>query len=616
MNRKDRRAGKAHNSQPKAAEADTALRARLSQAAASLNRGEFKAAAAVIQAVLVAHPRLAEAHYLLGNVNLFQEQFRKAAACYRRAIALAPGLAEAHNNLGIAQESQGLMADAAGHYRHAITLRADYAEAHNNLGNALLDLGQAEAAVSAFRAAIASRCARPEACYNNLGNVLAQLGRGEEAAEAYGKAIALQPRFLQALNNLSVLLFELGRSAEAIPLCREAIAVDPTLADGYYNLGNALRECGRLEEAVAAFRQAALLQPEDADTHIALGNVLLRCDQGDEARRLFRHAQRLRPLSKRAGIKAEADFSVLLLLAPGASNTPSDYLVGRAGYDSYFLGVMPDAEYDLDLLRRSGDVVVNLISDVDHGRDILPVALDLVERIGRPTINHPAKIMATGREEIAARLAGLPRCRIPRTIRLSGGALAAPDGDDALAGFSFPLLVRLSGTHGGEAFDKLADAASVAAFVADRPDADYYVTEYVDYRSEDGYFRKYRLIFTDGRILPYHLAIGDQWKVHHFRTDMANQDWMRREEEAFVDDPAGVFDAGHWAALRAIGAAIGLDYFGIDCSLDRDGNIVVFEVNATMLVHRGTSVFSYKEPAIARIKDAFDAMLTKAARPA
>ena len=29
----------------------------------------------------------------------------------------------------------------------------------------------------------------------------------------------------------------------------------------------------------------------------------------------------------------------------------------------------------------------------------------------------------------------------------------------------------------------------------------------------------------------------------------------------------------------------GLDYGGIDCGIDRDGRIVMFEANATMLVH-------------------------------
>ena len=35
-------------------------------------------------------------------------------------------------------------------------------------------------------------------------------------------------------------------------------------------------------------------------------------------------------------------------------------------------------------------------------------------------------------------------------------------------------------------------------------------------------------------ILPYHLAIGNDWKVHHLSTDMVNQPWMQREEAALA----------------------------------------------------------------------------------
>jgi hypothetical protein len=110
------------------------------------------------------------------------------------------------------------------------------------------------------------------------------------------------------------------------------------------------------------------------------------------------------------------------------------------------------------------------------------------------------------------------------------------------------------------------------------------------------------------------LAIHDHWKVHHFRTAMAAHAWMRSEEEAFVKNADVAFSAAHAEAFRAIHAAVDLDFFGIDCGLDRAGHIVVFEVNATMRVHDEHGIFAYKASAVARIKSAFDAMLAKAAR--
>jgi glutathione synthase/RimK-type ligase-like ATP-grasp enzyme len=220
--------------------------------------------------------------------------------------------------------------------------------------------------------------------------------------------------------------------------------------------------------------------------------------------------------------------------------------------------------------------------------------------------------MSTDRETIAQRLANIPGCIVPRTIRVAGPVLAEAASNGKCADFRLPLLVRVAGTHGGDDFDRFEDWAEIAKFVSKNPDANYYVIEYIDYRSTDYFFRKYRVIFVDGEILPYHLAIHNEWKVHHFRTDMANQAWMRTEEERYLADIGSIFNVANQGALQAIARATGLDYGGIDCGLDRDGRIVVFEANASMLVHdEKDETFAYKNQYIAKIKNAFDAMVAR-----
>jgi hypothetical protein len=96
---------------------------------------------------------------------------------------------------------------------------------------------------------------------------------------------------------------------------------------------------------------------------------------------------------------------------------------------------------------------------------------------------------------------------------------------------------------------------------------------------------------------------------------MADHAWMRREEECFLDDMGGVFDAGRVSALRGIATATGLDYGGIDCAVDGDGRIVVFEANASMLVHDERDAnFAYRNPHVARIREAFEGMLDRRRR--
>jgi hypothetical protein len=327
---------------------------------------------------------------------------------------------------------------------------------------------------------------------------------------------------------------------------------------------------------------------------------------------MFRQAQTLQPLITWRANQETAEFSAVFLDTPMAGSTPVNYLAGRASYDRHFHCVIPDTPVDTDLLRGKADIVFNMICNADDGADILVEALDLVRRLGRPTINHPSLIMNTDRETISGLLAGIPGCVVPRTLRVAALVLVEAARHEALAGFDLPLLVRVAGTHGGDDFDKFHDWDGIADFASEHPAANYYVTSFVDYRSEDGFFRKYRIIFIDGELLPYHLAIHDDWKVHHFRTDMAHQEWMRMEEACFLTNMGSVFNAAAQDALRAIARATELDYGGVDCGLDRDGRIVVFEANASMLVHdEKNNVFAYKNKSIANIKNAFDAMLSR-----
>ena len=157
------------------------------------------------------------------------------------------------------------------------------------------------------------------------------------------------------------------------------------------------------------------------------------------------------------------------------------------------------------------------------------------------------------------------------------------------------------------------DAQELQTFVSCREAPEYYLSEFIDYRSDDGFFRKYRFIFVGDDILPYHLAIDDTWKVHHASTDMGAHSWMQEEEKIFLERPETVVSSTAWQALRAIRAKFDLDYFGIDCALDRDGKIVVFEVNASMLVHLRNDRFPYKNAPVRRIKAAFASMLREKA---
>jgi hypothetical protein len=137
------------------------------------------------------------------------------------------------------------------------------------------------------------------------------------------------------------------------------------------------------------------------------------------------------------------------------------------------------------------------------------------------------------------------------------------------------------------------------------------VSDFWDYRGADGVYRKYRLIFVDRKVFPYHLAITRDWLSHYWRADMA--DWMKAEEETFLADFRQAFRG---AAAEAVGEAarrLDLDYAGMDCTILPDGRVLVFEANATMLVHLRESreTFAYKHAHVPRIIDAMSEMVLR-----
>jgi len=521
--------------------------------------------------------RPAEAVALLGKAISVLEQRGGAAA---RHAAL-------YNNLGAALRAAGRVKEAAAHYRRGLDLDPDVAEIHANLGNALLDDGDPASAIASYEAARRLGPLSLE-CRRNLAEAHYAVGRDRAA---------------------------LGDNRSAIEELRRCLELDGRHVDALHRLGVVLARVGLLDLAVPVLETAVAVAPQDANAHGALGNALQA--RGDAARALacFRRACEIKPLVIWPAARQPADYSILLIESPGVANTPPEFLLGHSNGDCCFYPLLPGATPDLDLMRRHGDIVVNLISDVDQGRAMLVMAAEVIDRLGKLTINHPRRILGTGRDAIGRLLAGIPHCRVPGTVRLTRATLAAPDLAVALArhGFAYPLLLRVAGTHGGEAFEKVDGGGDVAKFLAEHEAEEFYVTSYADYRSADGYFRKYRFVFIEADILPYHLAIGNGWKVHHYTTEMDRHAWMQDEEKAFLENPAAVFSPAHYDALKAIGAAVDLEFFGIDCALDRDGNIVVFEVNASMLIHDDNPDFPYKTPYCRAIRAGFEAMLARAA---
>ncbi|HZR60367.1 MAG TPA: tetratricopeptide repeat protein [Xanthobacteraceae bacterium] len=531
--------------------------------------------------------------------------------------AQTPFPAEQHLAVGREHQARGRLTEAVAAYRHGLeSATADgggaelTAELHAKLGNALLLSGHLDPAADSYKAAL-RLAPHLSACWCNLATINLRTGNAENAVALYLQALRLNPAHWPSRTNLAEALIATRQHLVAKALLIELTEERPQDAQVRQRLGRACYELGEKEAALAHFRRAVALNPHDAESFYWIGGINQSLGDLDAAQLAYAHAARITPLIRRGAVKSPADFRVLALFAPFAGNTPAEFLFADAAYDTDTLALLAASRIDAAALGGI-DVVVNLISDPDQAAAELPIAAALAAQLGKAVVNDPAGIARTTRDAVASLLPGIDNCRVPKILRLDADADVSATALEAILPFVFPLLARPAGTHGGDDFEKIETVEALSDFLT-QLGGDRYLIEYIDYASADGYFRKYRFIFVDDEILPYHLAIGGDWKLHHDSTDMADHEWMQREEAAFLANPGAVFDAGHYAALRAIRARIGLDYFGIDCGLDRDGRLVVFEVNASMLVHADNAEFPYKDPYVRAIKAAFDAMLRRRA---
>ncbi len=252
------------------------------------------------------------------------------------------------------------------------------------------------------------------------------------------------------------------------------------------------------------------------------------------------------------------------------------------------------------------DAAFVAIGESDASRSRLTAVGRFLESSLRPALNRPAGIARLARVALAETFAAARHARVVSTTRVERAQYAA-------GGFPYPHIVRPVGSHGGHGLERIDDAAAHAAYLAGHEDTQLYVAPFVDYPSTDGLFRKYRIVFVDGEPLPCHLAISPNWMVHYYNSPMAEHAWMRDEERAFMADIGSVFGGELDAALRETAQLLALDYVGIDCAIDRDGKLLIFEADNALIVHLldDPAMYPYKHQYVPRIYAALDALVRR-----
>ena len=444
--------------------------------------------------------------------------------------------------------------------------------------------------------------------------LLGALDRRQDAQQAFIDILRRMPTHFSALNEFGTLLTNMGAIDAACRVYSEAILHHPQNPMGHVNLANLLLRANKHDQAREHYEAALRIDPDYAQAHQGLGAVL--SDNGDRAGAAYHFQKGFRDhaISSLPYRGTEPPVALLQLVSSGGGNIPTASFLD----DCVFLtSVIVTDHLDPKLPLPPHQLIFNAIGDADLCEPALEAAVRLMARTKVPVINDPRAVMKTGRISNARRLRAVPGVVTPRTIAVARDILAGPDGARSIADrqFAFPLLLRSPGYHTGRNFILVESADRLSAAAASLPGSDLLVIEYLDSRGRDGNARKYRVMMIAGHIYPLHLAISGNWKVHYFTSDMADKPNHRLEEAAFLGDMRAALGAKAFDALTRIRDALGLDYAGIDFGVSSDGDLLLFEANATMVIASPDTDerWAYRRAAINSILEAVVAMIKQKA---
>jgi hypothetical protein len=226
--------------------------------------------------------------------------------------------------------------------------------------------------------------------------------------------------------------------------------------------------------------------------------------------------------------------------------------------------------------------VLNLVTDPDQHKRTLESLEKMLRKYRGQVINRPEAVLRTSRDQVAKRLAGIAGLHVPKVIRLRGGKPDAAVQAAERAGFAFPGILRRAGTHTGDIVGLVAGSDELRAGLTGA--GDHVLTEFVDFRSADGLYRKYRFFVFGSKAVFRHMIAADNWDIHardRLRF-MVEHPRLLEEEARLLEREDAEFPLPVHSVLEAIRLRLGLDFFGVDFGIAQSGDVILFEANATM----------------------------------
>ncbi|MDQ2733867.1 MAG: RimK family alpha-L-glutamate ligase [Pseudomonadota bacterium] len=355
----------------------------------------------------------------------------------------------------------------------------------------------------------------------------------------------------------------------------------------------------------------------DANALMDLSTVLLLSDvktvglavqaEALQASRVYRLASSQRAAVRLLSIMSSGDLMV---------NAPLPFLFEDSDIELTMIYLQPGEQLPRELPEH--DAMIVAISQSDRTLGLLKSLSQSLQANAEPIFNRPAGIARTCRSEAYRHLAGLSGLVMPPTSRTTRAFLSQIARGELglgviLEGGALPLIVRPVDSHAGRGLSKIGTLGELVSYLDGNAFEEFFISPFIDYRSPDGQFRKYRVALVDGVPFAAHMGISEHWMIHYLNAGMTESAPKRAEEERFMRAFKTDFSVRHQRALEAVSNRFELELLVIDCAETAAGELLVFEMDPAAVVHSmdPEDLFPYKRENMAQIYSAFRAMLAR-----
>ena len=367
-----------------------------------------------------------------------------------------------------------------------------------------------------------------------------------------------------------------------------------------------------LSTTAARLIEQSKFDPNNAEALLDLATILML--RGDREVGLLTQMQALQ-IKQGFCLQRKGDFRLLVVKAAGdfMANTPIEFMIETSDMSADVIYIGPDLPYPTHI---DYDLVFIATSEAEHNLPALKMAETSLKRWQVPFVNNPDEIPLLARDRACELMDAIPGTYMPQNILVSRHQLEDVASlqfqlSEYLIEDQFPIIARPLDSHAGQGLEKLSSYQDIHHYLQKHLDANFYLAPFADYRSEDGLFRKYRIVFITGEPFLCHMAVSKDWMVHYLNAGMTHSLEKRDEERAAMEHFASNLANRHKVAFQHLSQAIDLDYFGIDCAETPDGELLIFELANAMVVHDMDPIdmFAYKKPAMKKVFESFQQML-------